>query len=676
MNNIPVSDVRNFVIMGHPGSGKTTLTDALLFKLGANDRLGSVDAGNSMADYTDEEKARNLSIFAKPFTGTYKASNGKTLGLVFTDTPGYADFFGQVLAAARAAETALIVVDAAAGVQVGTHRAWQTCGKSGLSSRAVVITGLDRDNTSYAKTLQEVQAAFGSNCVPVTMPLADLSGVVDVLSAAEPPADLAEHATEAKGSLVELAAETDDSLIEKYLGGEELSPDEIAAGLDSAVRNGGLVPVFVCLPTKDVGVAELIEGAGRLFPSPAAAEPVDKDGNAIPVGADDPFVGLVWRTVNDPFVGQLTFVRVLGGTLRGDSEVQNTTRDQKERVGAVLVVNGRKQETVDAAAAGDIVALAKLKATGVGDTLCALGGERVCAPINLPNPVYFQSVRAKTQADEDKIRVALSRVCDEDPTLRVDRNAETKQIVLAGLGDVHIDVAVELMKRRSNVDVLLDTPKVPYRETVTGSGEGHYKHKKQTGGRGQYGEVYLRVESLPEGEEEWFVDAVVGGVIPGNFMPAVQKGLVEGKQAGAIAGYPVTGVKITVHDGSYHDVDSSEVAFKIAASRAMKEAMLAAKPVLLEPIMTIKIAVPDQFMGDVNGDLNHKRGRILGLGIEDGMQVITAEAPQAELFRYAAELRSMTAGQGSFDMTFCRYEVVPANVAQKVIEAAEKEKEE
>jgi elongation factor G len=673
MKGVAVSDVRSFAVMGHTGSGKTTLTDALLYKLGVNDRLGSVDAGSSMSDYTSEEQARHISIFATPFSGSYKTSGGKTYEMVFVDTPGYLDFFGQVVAASNAVETALIVVDAGSGVQVGTRRVWREAEKQGLA-RAVVVTGLDKENTDFAAILEDIQGSLDKNCVPVVLPAG--GGVVDVLASRDIPAEVAEQAEAIKGSLVELAAETDDALIEKFLGGEELTADEISEGLKHAVVSGGFIPVFACQARNDIGVTELLESMGRLFPSPDAVEKRDAEGNTIAPAADAPFVGQVWRTVNDPFVGQLTFVRVLGGTLKADSEVFNSNKQQKERIGSVLLMNGKKQEPVSEATAGDLIALPKLKVTGVGDTLCAPGESVVCGALLFPSPVAFQAVTAKTQADEDKIGTALHRVCEEDPTLRVDRIAATKEMVLSGLGDVHIDVAVSLMKSRSNVSVDLSTPKVPYRETVTAMGEGHYKHKKQSGGRGQYGEVYLRVEPLPEGEDAWFVDAIVGGVIPGNFMPAVQKGLVEGMTKGAVAGYPVEHVKVSVYDGSYHDVDSSEIAFKIAGARAFRDAMSKAKPVLLEPVMTVKVMVPDQHMGDVNGDLNHKRGRIVGMGSEEGMQVITADVPQSELFRYAAELRSMTGGQGSFEMEFARYEIVPANVAQKVIDAVKKEDEE
>jgi len=675
MKNIPIENIRNVVFMGHTGSGKTTLVDALLHKLGINDRLGSPASGSSMADYTDLEKTRRISVFGKAFSAVYKTDSGKEMGLVFGDTPGYMDFFGATIAAARAADAGLIVIDAASGIQVGTHRAVRCCSNRGLDTKGIVITGLDKDNTDFAATLAEIRAAFGSGCVPVVLPTSD-GGVIDVLAAKNIPADLEEQLNEIKGGLVELAAETDDTMIEKYLNGEDLSPEEIGAGLVEAVASGGFTPVFVTMAPSETGITELLNGICRLFPSPASHAAKDVDGNRIDPSAEAPFAGLVFRSVNDAFVGQLTFVRVLGGTLRADSEIYNASRDHKERFGNLLEINGKKQAQIPNATAGDIVAIPKLKNTHVGDSLCAIGSKIIAPPIRFPNPVMLQAVTAKTQADEDKLGVALQRVTEEDPTLLVERNTETHETVLKGLGDVHMDVAVEMMRSRSNVNVELHTPKVAYRETVTGTGEGHHKHKKQSGGRGQYGEVYLRVEPKMPDEEDWFVDGIVGGVIPGNFLPAIQKGLVEGMQKGAVAGYPVTNVKVTVYDGSYHDVDSSEVAFKIAGSRALRDGMRNARPVLLEPIMTVKVMIPDDCMGDANGDLNHKRGRILGIGNEDGMQVITAEVPQAELFRYAAELRSITGGRGSFETTFERYDTVPANVAQKIVDATKHEEDE
>lgn len=675
MKGVAVSETRTMAFVGHTGSGKTSVVEAILHKLGINDRLGSVASGSSIGDYTDEEKDRKISIYAKTFNVSFKASNGKEHDLVFADTPGYMDFYGQVLCALRAVETAVVVVDASAGVQVGTQRVWKCANKENLP-RAIIVTGLDKDNTDFAKTVSDIQASFGSQCVPVTIPLPDKSGVIDIISGKEPPAEMKEEIDAARTALTELAAETDDKLIEKFLGGEKLSPEEVSTGLKKAVVSGGLVPVFACFPMQEIGIEEFLNGACMMLPAPSDLEVKDAEGNEIKTGADDPFVGFVWRSVNDPFVGQLVFVRILGGTLKINSEVLNTAKDQKEKIGSMMIINGKKQTPVEEASSGDVVAIPKLKATGFGDTLCDPSLKVKCRAVVFPKPVTLVAVFAKTQADDDKLGTALHRVADDDPTIEVTRNTETKEMLLCGLGDVHIDVAVARMKNRSHVEVTLETPKVPYRETITSTGEGHYKHKKQSGGRGQYGDVYLRVAPKPEDDDEFFENAIVGGVIPGNFIPAVQKGVVEGMLKGCVAGYPVTNVKSTVYDGSYHDVDSSEIAFKIAGARAFREAMAQAKPVLLEPIMTVKVIIPSHFMGDINGDLNHRRGRILGMETEEGLQILTAEVPQSELFRYAAELRSMTGGQGSFEMEFCRYDVVPSNVAQKVIAAVVHDKEE
>ena len=665
MKKLPVANVRNFVILGHSGSGKTTLADALAFKLGLSDRQGSVDNGSSVSDYTDEEKARKISLFASPFAADYKAASGDTYRLVFTDTPGYMDFYGQVLGAVRAADAALITVDAVSGVQIGTRRAWQACEADGLRARAFVITGLDKENANFDKALASIREAFGTHCVPVEV--LDHGKVVDLLATSE--LDSAQQ--EIKGHLIEEAAETNDQLIEKYLAGEKLSAEEIGKGLVQAVTTGVFHPVFAVEAHGDTeGVGDLLAEICRLFPAPGAREFKDTAGHVLKPDPAAPFVGQVWRTVIDTFVGQLSFVRVISGTL-AKGELHNNSANSKESAGALVTTVGKKQIAVDHAGPGEIVAIPKLKVTRTGHTLAAPGQTAQVAPIHFPSPVMFMALTAKTQADEDKMGTAIHRLCDQDPTLHVEKNAETKEVVLKGLGDVHIDVAAKLMLQ-NNVHVELSTPKVPYRETVTALGDGHYKHKKQTGGRGQYGEVYLRVDPLREGEKEWFLDEIVGGTIPNNFKPAVQKGAAEGLLAGAVAGYPVQNVKVHMYDGSYHDVDSSEIAFKIAALRAFRDAMSKARPVLLEPIMTVKITIPEQFMGTINGDLTHRRGHVLGLEVEGSMQIITAEAPLAEMFKYAAELRSMTGGQGSFDMFFTRYSVVPPMVAQKIIAEAAK----
>ncbi len=673
MKDIPVAAMRNFVLLGHTGSGKTALLDAMLFKTGANDRLGSTTDGTSMADWTDEEKGRKITIWAKPFTFPVQTA-GSRYGFVAMDTPGYADFYGQVVAASAVADAALLVVDALSGVQIGTTRAWRHCEALGLP-RGIVITGLDKENARFQDTVAAIQSLWGARCVPLVAVGSAGKPLVDVLAGADVPADMQEAVDAARARLVDAAAETDDALLEKFLEGASLTPEEIAVGLRRAVADCALVPIFAAVPGNDFGVSETLEGIARLFPSPADRPGRSADGQAVDVAPEAPFAGLVWRAVNDPFVGQLTFLRVYGGTLKGEGDVFNVTRDQRERIGTLYTVNGRKQEPVTEATAGEIIALTKLKVTVLNDTLGVQGKTAPFAPIVFPNPTAAYAVSPKTQGDEDKLGTGLQRAAEEDPTLRVERNTETKELILYGVGDVHLDVTLTRMKKRSNVDIVLSTPKVPYKETVTAVGEGHYKHKKQTGGRGQYGEVYLRVLPLKPGETEWFEDALVGTNVPRNFLPAIQKGLLEGMSRGAVAGYPVVQTKVAVYDGSSHDVDSSEIAFKIAAARAFSDGMNKARPVLLEPIVTVKIMVPDAFMGDITGDLNQKRGHILGIGAEDGLQVITAEVPQAEMFKYSSELRSMTQGRGSFEMEFARYETVPGNVAQKVIAEAQKNKQ-
>lgn len=671
MSETPVSNVRNFVILGHSGSGKTTLTDALGFKLGLNDRLGLVSNGSSISDTAEEEKSRKITIFANSFSAVYKLGDAE-YKMVFTDAPGFMDFYGQILGAIRAADFALITVDAVSGVQVGTRRAWKACKDGGLSSTAFVITGLDKENASFEKTLASIRDAFGVNCVPVTAPL-KADTMVNILREENLPENLAAL----HNSLAETAAESDDALMEKFFEKGTLEPEEISRGLIGGIKSGTVHPIYSTEPLKGIGIADLLDSMCRILPAPGSRIFKDLDGKELPADPGAPFVGQVWRTSIDPFLGQLNYVRVISGSLATGMTVMNTSTDAKETISAMMTVVGKKQTPVAKAQPGDIVAIPKLKSTKTGNTLTAVGSSVKLPAIEFPPPVMYMAVTAKTQADDDKLSTAIHRLLDADPTLHFEKQIETKQVILKGLGDVHIDVAVSLMKSQSNVSVDLSVPKVPYRETVTALGDGHYRHKKQSGGRGQFGEVYLRVEPKRPDEEEWFLNEVVGGSIPGNFMPAVQKGVVEGMLAGSVAGFPVQNIKVHIYDGSYHDVDSSEIAFKIAGSRALREGMAKARPVLLEPIMRLKITIPEAFMGAISGDMPHKRGRVLGMEADEGVQVITAEAPLAELFKYAAELRSITAGQGSFTMDFDRYDIVPSNVAQKIIaEAAKNRKEE
>lgn len=666
MSETPVSNVRNFVILGHSGSGKTTLTDAVGFRLGLNDRMGLVANGSSISDTTDEEKNRKITIFANSFTANHTLGD-QSYKLVFTDAPGFMDFYGQMLGAAEAADFALITVDATSGVQVGTRRAWSVCKEGGLSTIAFAITGLDKENADFEKTVSSIRDTFGVNCVPVTAPVAG-ANIINILDAK----DLPDNLEAIRNSLAEAAAETDEKLMEKYFADGTLSPDEIRKGLHDGIATGEVHPIYSTIPLKGIGVTEMLDSICRLLPDPSSRLFKDTAGKKIACDENGPLVAHVWRTAIDPFMGQLNYVRVISGTLAPGMAVQNNSTESKETISTLLHVIGKKQNAVTKALPGDIVAVPKLKSTKTGHTLAAVGTNTRLPDIAFPPPVMYMAVAAKTQVDEDKLSTAIHRLLDADPTLHFEKQVETKQVILKGLGDVHIDVAVNLMKSQSNVNVELSVPKVPYRETVTTLGEGHYRHKKQSGGRGQFGEVYLRVEPRRADEEEWFLDETVGGSIPGNFMPAVQKGVVEGMLAGAVAGYPVQNIKVRIYDGSYHDVDSSEIAFKIAGSRALREGMSKAKPVLLEPIMRLKITIPEAFMGAISGDMPHKRGRVLGMEAEEGVQIIAAEAPLAELFKYAAELRSITGGQGSFIMDFDRYDIVPANVAQKIIAEAAK----
>lgn len=660
MKNVSAENFRNVALVGHTGAGKTTLLDSLLARCGVSER----------ADWSDEEREKKITTWAKPFQFAWAGKNGTSYGLCVLDTPGYADFGGQMLAATAVADAALIVVDAAAGVKVGTHRAWKRCEQLGLP-RGIVITGLDKENADFDATLAQVQAAFGKKCVPVELPTHDRKSVVDIIESAI-PAELKDAADAAKSVLEEDVAEEDDQLLEKYLGGEHLSHDELVAGLRVAIKRCHVVPVFEVEPLRGVGVDDLLEEICHLMPSPLDRAVMNAEGNDVATGADAPFAGLVWRTVNDAFTGQMNFVRIFGGTLKSDTEIFNATKGQKEKVAVLHVVNGKKDEIATEAGPGQIVVLTKLKATAMNDSLCSTGKPITFAPVEFPAPVMSLAVTPKTPGDDDKIGVGLHRIAEDDPTLRIEHHAITHELILSGMGDIHLDLAVRRMKARSGVDVTLATPKVAYQETVTARAEGHYKHKKQSGGRGQYGEVFIRIAPLAEGDGEWFENGLTGTAVPRNFLPAIERGLHEGMARGALAGWPVVNTKVTVYDGSSHEVDSSEVAFKIAAARAFSEGVLKARPVLLEPVMTLKVFFPEKFMGEITGDLNHRRGRILGVEGDGGMQSIVAEVPQAELFRYASELRSITHGEGSFEMAFARYEPVPANVAQKVIAASER----
>jgi elongation factor G len=668
---VDISKIRTVAVVGHASSGKTSLIDAVLFISKAVNTHGRVANGSSAADCLPDEIERKITIHTKTFHCQWEGHR-----ITLLDTPGFADFFGDTMAAVRAADAAIVLIDGVGGIEVGTRRIWKMLDET-QKPRLIFVSKLDRENGDFFRCVEQIRGMFGKNCIPFELPVGKETGFSKVLNLrttpeAEVPGDLRDQFHKAHESLEEAAAEQDDKLLEKFLGGEALTAEEITRGTHTGVVRGTTVPIYCGWAEKEIGVRNLLEGVTALLPSPADAGPVaTEDGGSVEPKADAPFSGFVFKATVDPYAGHLAYVRVISGTLRSEMEVFNATRNGKERTPQLLSMQGKAQSIVAEAGPGEIVALAKLKDTHINNTLCNPDKPVKFPPIRFPRPVMSYAVHPHTAKDEEKISVALHRLVEEDPTFHIERNPNTKELVISGMGDQHLAVIVDNLKKRLGVNVDLSTPKVDYKETITSKGDGHYKHKKQSGGHGQYGEAYVKIEPRERGKGFEFDSEVVGGTIPRNFIPAVEKGCVEGMLAGVVAGFPVVDVKAIVYDGSYHDVDSNEISFKIAGLHAFKEAMQKARPALLEPIMNITVFVPDQYMGDITGDLNHRRGRILSVEPVDGMQGIKAQVPQAELFKYASELRSMTGGRASFEMEFSHYEQVPSNVAQKVIAEAQ-----
>jgi elongation factor G len=644
----------------------------MLFKGGAVSRQGKVDQKTSVSDYTTDEQEKMASVYATvlncPWTGKH---------FFMTDTPGYGEFICEMMQGMDAADAAVVVVDGVNGVEVGTARAWKLAKKKNLP-RMILINRLDKERADFSATLTQIQDAYGkTTCVPLTMPVGKEDGfekVVNVLTEKNPPADIADELETYREQLMDTIAESNEDLMMKYLEGEELSAEEIASGLRGAVLSGDLVPVLAGSVEKDIGISELMDSAASLFPAPLSVEKKNAEGKVVESKEDGTGTALVFKSIVDPFIGQLTFFRVVSGTFKADSEVFNVSRKSKERFGPIYLMNGKNQEQIDEVGPGAMVGMAKLKDTRINNTLATKSDAEELEKIKFPEPVMSYAVTAVKSGEEEKISSGLSRISESDPGVRIARNSETRELILSGMGDQHLTQTLKKLKETSKVEVEVHSPKIPYRETITASGEGHYRHKKQTGGHGQFAEVYLRIASNSEGFE--FINEVVGGNIPKNFIPAVEKGVVEAMERGPLAGCVVQNIAVTVYDGKHHPVDSSEMAFKIASRTAFRNAMGNAKPILLEPIQDVKIMIPDDYMGDITGDLNHKRGRILGMSAEEGMQVVNAEVPLSEMARYATELRSMTQGRGLFEMSFARYEMVPSNVAKEIIDAHKKEQEE
>jgi elongation factor G len=659
------------------------LTEAMLFTGKAINRLGRVEEGNTVSDWDPDEIKRTISISATPAPVEW---NDHKVNII--DAPGYADFVGEVKAAMRVVDGAVIVLDASAGVEVGSEYAWRFAAERNLPA-VIVVNKMDRENADFAASLASAQASFGSKVVPLCIPIgreSGLKGIVDLiemhaqlfsdnrdgsLTEAEIPADMLDEVETYRLQLVEKIAESDEELMLRYLEDDEITADELRAGLRSGVASGEIVPVIACAATTNRGASIVLDAIVKLLPAPRATVAKSPDGGDVTIEADPdgPIAAFVWKTIADPFVGKLTYFRVYSGTIKSDTHIWNVTHNKDERAGQLYVLRGKEQIPVSEVSAGDIGAVAKLTETTTGDTLADPQHKVILDGIEFPQPLFTASVAPKTKSDLDKMGSALQRVADEDPTLRVGRDAATGETVVSGLGESHVQIAMERMARKFGVNVDIGLPVVPYRETIQKAVQKvEYKHKKQTGGHGQYGHVFIDVE--PTEEEFAFEEKIFGGAVPRQYIPAVEKGVREAMEEGILAGFPVVNVKVTLTDGSYHNVDSSEMAFKLAASQAFKKATQSANPVILEPVLNIAVTVPDAYTGDIMGDLTVKRAHVSGMTpAGDGYTTIEATVPSSEIQRYATDLRSLTQGRGTFTTSFSHYQQVPSHLTDSIIAA-------
>ncbi|NIT37104.1 MAG: elongation factor G [candidate division Zixibacteria bacterium] len=695
MAKVEIEKIRNVALVGHGDAGKTALAEDLLFRAGALKRRGRVEEGNTAADFDEEEIKRGFSVSAALLAADYK---GYRINLL--DVPGSADFIFDLIAGIRVADVALVVVNAVAGVEVGTERGWREA-EANRVARAAVVNKMDRERADFGGALRQLRDAFaGVNFVVMTYPVgaeAAFKGYLDVArgvavlweggltgepTEAEVPADLADKFASLNNALVEAAAEQEDELMEKYFDAGGLSDDDVARGLLRGIANGKVVPVFCADAYDGVGGAALLEAVLKCFPSPAdvparvGVEPGGTKELERPAAAAAPLSGFVFKTVNDPFAGKLSYVRIYSGKIKADEQVRDVNADVKFKVTTLVEINGKTQKPVSELAAGELGAVVKAEPLRTGDTITAPGDPVQYAELVLPEPVMPYAISPRSKGDEDKLTSSLGKLTEEDPTFHVERNTETKELVASGMGEQHLQVMFSKLGSRFGVAVDAKVPRVAYRETVRKGAKAQGRYKKQTGGRGQFGDVWLELEPLERGAGFEFVNKIFGGAIPSKFVPSVEKGVVEAMAGGVLAGYPVVDLRVTLYDGSFHTVDSSDLAFKIAGSLGFKKAFGDASPTILEPIMEVTVRVPPDYMGAVTGDLSGKRGRVMGMEPAGIFQEVKALVPQAEIFRFSSDLRSMTAGKGSFTVRLSHYEEAPPDVAKKVVEASQRQKEE
>ena len=686
-----VDKIRNVALVGHGNSGKTSLAEVMLYQAGVTNRLGRVEDGNTSMDFEPEELKRNISI-----SSGFNQFNWKKHSVTLVDTPGDQNFFTDTKFCMQAVDGAIVLVDAVDGIKVQTDQAWGFAENLKLPC-VILINKLDRERADFSRAFQDAVKSFEPKPIMLHLPVgseSDFKGVVDLVAmkaytydasgkatVSDIPADMQSQVEEEREKLVENIAEADDTLLERYLEGETISDDELKSALKKGTISRIFSPVLCASAIKAVGIDLLMDFIVNCMPSPADRPPkvgIDPAiGNEIERTPDPnaPFSAFVFKTVADPYAGRLSIFRVVSGQLGADGNFHNVNKDARERFNQLLIIAGKEQKPAKGAGPGSIVAVAKLKETFTGDTLCDEANKiKFDFPEPLPTLITF-AITTKGSGDEDKIYISLTKMLEEDPALKLERTAETKEILLSGRGQVHIEATVEKLKRKYNVDVNLNTPKVPYRETIKKKVRVQGRHKKQSGGHGQFGDCWIQMEPLPRGSGFEFVDAIVGGAIPRSYIPAVEKGIVEACQKGILAGYPCVDFKVTLDDGSYHAVDSSEMAFKIAGSLAFKKAVADAKPVLLEPILNVEITTPEEFMGDIMGDLNSRRGRVLGMDAAGKYQVIKANVPMSEFLTYAPDLTSMTGGRGVYSMSFSHYDEVPAQIAEKLLVELNKDRE-